>query len=175
MRRFIIAVTATVAGLAALLSFKSHSAGLPAATVASSGSGASSSGGSGGSKASSGVSSQQAQVNAIIRRDEPNVPIGAATNLTAGERTVNSGVVQTAYGPVQIQLVEKGTAIRAVRILVQPQTTEHDLQIGAFAFPALIKETLNAQSASIHSVSGATYTSGGYIKSLQGILDKKSG
>ena len=42
---------------------------------------------------------------------------------------------------------------------------------GQFAFPKLIGETLSAQSARIDSVSGATYTSGGYIKSLQSALD----
>jgi uncharacterized protein with FMN-binding domain len=128
--------------------------------------------GSSGTSGTSGTSSQQAQVNQIIRQQEPNVPIGPATKLTAGERTINSASVQTAYGPVQIQLVVHGTTITAVRILVQPQATLHDLQIGELAFPTLIKDTLNQQNAKLNAVSGATYTSGGYIKSLQSAIDK---
>jgi len=49
-----------------------------------------------------------------------------------------------------------------------------DVQIGQYAFPKLIGETLAAQSARIDTVSGATYTSGGYIRSLQSALDTRS-
>jgi len=40
------------------------------------------------------------------------------------------------------------------------------------ALPLLNNETLTAQSAKINAVSGASYTSAGYIKSLQSALDK---
>jgi uncharacterized protein with FMN-binding domain len=173
--RVIFAVAGTIVGLVLLLSFKSHG-GLSMASAAgtTTRSGSAANGNSSGSKSSgsSGTSSQQAQINQLIRQQEPNVPIGPATKLTAGERTVNSASVQTAYGPVQIQLVVHGTTITAVRILVQPQATLHDLQIGELAFPTLIKDTLNQQNAKLNAVSGATYTSGGYIKSLQSAIDK---
>ena len=76
-----------------------------------------------------------------------------------------------AVRPVQVQLAVKANKIVKVAILEQPTSTEHDLQIGQFAFPKLIAETTSSQSARIDSVSGATYTSGGYIKSLQSALD----
>jgi uncharacterized protein with FMN-binding domain len=129
MRRAILAVTATVAGLVALLSFKTHSSERTVAT-----------------------------------------PQPSAT-LPPGEREITGNVANTAYGPVQVQVVVATTRIVKVNILEQPSSTEHDLQIGQFAFPKLIGETLSAQSARIDSVSGATYTSGGYIKSLQSALD----
>jgi uncharacterized protein with FMN-binding domain len=59
-----------------------------------------------------------------------------------------------------------------VTIVQQPAATAHDLQIGQFAFPRLEAETLSAQSAKIDAVSGATYTSGGYIQSLQSAIDR---
>ena len=40
-----------------------------------------------------------------------------------------------------------------------------------FAFPKLISETLTAQDGKIDAVSGASYTSAGYIQSLQSALD----
>lgn len=176
MSRVILAAVGTIVGLALLLNFKSHGGGLPMASAAgtTTGPGSATTGNASGGKGpgTSGTSSQQAQINAIIKQNEPNVPIGPATKLAAGERTVNSASVQTAYGPVQIQLVVHGTTITAVRILVQPQATLHDLQIGEIAFPTLIKDTLNQQNAKLNAVSGATYTSGGYIKSLQSALDK---
>jgi uncharacterized protein with FMN-binding domain len=174
VRRVILAIVGTIAGLVALASFKTHGAGVPlaAAGTTTSGSGSTSSGSNASGKPGSGESQQQ-QINQLIRQQEPNVPIGAETKLAAGEKTVNSPSTMTAYGPVQIQLVERGTTVTAVRILVQPQQTLHDLQIGELAFPTLIKETLAQQSGKINAVSGATYTSGGYIKSLQAVLDKK--
>jgi uncharacterized protein with FMN-binding domain len=129
MRRAILAVTATVAGLLALLSFKTHS-------------------------------SERAVAS----------PQPSAT-LPPGEREITGNVANTAYGPVQVQVVVATSKIVKVNILEQPSSTEHDLQIGQFAFPKLISETLSAQNSRIDSVSGATYTSGGYIKSLQSALD----
>jgi uncharacterized protein with FMN-binding domain len=131
MRRVILAVTGTVAGLVALLSFKSHSAST----------------------------------------ERPAQPGSAPAALPTGERAITGNVANTAYGPVQVQLVVKASRIVSVKILQQPSSTQHDLQIGAFAFPKLTTETLTAQSAKIDSVSGATYTSGGYIKSLQSAVD----
>jgi uncharacterized protein with FMN-binding domain len=41
--------------------------------------------------------------------------------------------------------------------------------------PKLNQEAVSAQSADIDAVSGATYTSGGYLKSLQSAIDKAGG
>jgi uncharacterized protein with FMN-binding domain len=46
------------------------------------------------------------------------------------------------------------------------------MQIDGNALPKLTSETLAAQSARIDAVSGASYTSAGYIQSLQSALDK---
>ena len=45
-------------------------------------------------------------------------------------------------------------------------------QIAAYAAPQLRSEVLTAQSAQVNTVSGATYTSEGYLQSLQSALDK---
>ena len=47
-----------------------------------------------------------------------------------------------------------------------------DDRINSYALPQLIQETLDAQSADIDMVSGATVTSGGYLQSLQSALDQ---
>jgi uncharacterized protein with FMN-binding domain len=140
MRRVILAVTGTVAGLVALLSFKTHSGGQSGVALS-------------GTPAQAGTGST------------------STAALPAGERAITGNVANTAYGPVQVQLVVKANRIVKVSILEQPTSTTHDVQIGQFAFPKLIAETLTSQSARIDSVSGATYTSGGYIKSLQSALD----
>ena len=165
MRRVILAVTGTIAGLVALLSFKSHVPSAPvAATV----------GGSGGTAASSPSSSSSSGggQTEVVPGAFPQGSI--AKNLPPGETAVDGKVASTAYGPVQIQLIKKNSAIVKVAVLVQPTNTLHDIQIGEFAFPKLISETLAAQNGKIDAVSGATYTSAGYIQSLQSALDQRS-
>jgi uncharacterized protein with FMN-binding domain len=167
MRRVILAVTGTIAGLVALLSFKSHVPSVPVAAPA---------GGPGGTSASSASSSSSSSSGGGQTEVVPGAfPQGSiARNLPAGETAVDGTVASTAYGPVQIQLIKKNSKIVKVAVLVQPINTLHDVQIGEFAFPKLISETLAAQNGKIDAVSGATYTSAGYIQSLQSALDKRS-
>ena len=170
MRRVILAVTGTIAGLVALLSFKSH---VPSAPVAAT------TGGTGGTSASSSSTSPSTPPSSSGGGQTEVVP-GAfpqgsiAKNLPAGETAVDGKVANTSYGPVQIQLIKRSGKIVKVAVLVQPTNTLHDVQIGEFAFPKLISETLAAQNGKIDAVSGATYTSAGYIQSLQSALDKRS-
>jgi uncharacterized protein with FMN-binding domain len=137
MRRVILAVTGTIAGLVALLGFRSH---VPSATPAAAAEGSAG-------------------------------PAPSASSLPPGTRAVDGSVASTVYGPVQIQLDVRGKKIAGVTILQQPHRTVNDLQIGQFAFPKLIGETLAAQSAHIDAISGASYTSAGYIQSLQSAID----
>ena len=167
MRRVILAVTGTIAGLVALLSFKSHVPSVPVAATT---------GGSGGSSSSSPSSSSggQAASGGQTTTVPGEFPQGSlAKNLPAGETAVDGNVASTAYGPVQIQLIERNGKIVKVAVLQQPANTLHDIQIGAMAFPQLISETLAAQNGKIDAVSGASYTSAGYIQSLQSALDKR--
>ena len=166
MRRVILAVTGTIAGLAALLSFKSHVPSSPLAATAS-GSGGTSAAGASPSASSSAKGGGQTEV---VPGAFPQGSI--AKNLPAGETAVDGKVANTSYGPVQIQLIKRSGKIVKVAVLVQPTNTLHDVQIGEFAFPKLISETLAAQDAKIDAVSGASYTSAGYIQSLQSALDK---
>lgn len=73
---------------------------------------------------------------------------------------------------MQIQLVFAGTQITNVVPLRLPDSNGVDQEIDQQAVPLLIEETVSAQSANIQAVSGATYTSDGYIRSLQAALDK---
>jgi uncharacterized protein with FMN-binding domain len=94
-----------------------------------------------------------------------------ARTLTSGETAITGHVANTVYGPVQIQLVMRNGKVVKVAVLRQPMNTINDIRIGDFAFPKLIGETLATQTAKIDAVSGASYTSAGYIKSLQSALD----
>jgi FMN-binding domain len=152
MRRILFAVSGTIAGLVMLLSFKSHtSAGAVTDTAG----------------AANAKPFGQASASASASPSSG----GSGVLSTTGGRQLTGQVANTAYGPVQLQLTLVQNKITKVSVLQQPEATANDIRIGNFAFPKLIQETLTAQSARIDSVSGATYTSGGYIKSLQSILD----
>ncbi|MFI7245290.1 FMN-binding protein [Streptomyces qinglanensis] len=103
-------------------------------------------------------------------------PSGGGTAPAAGRTGVFTGdVVPTEYGPVQLRItLAKGrlTRVEAVRL---PDGNARDREIAASAVPQLTREALAAQSARIDAVSGATYTSDGYIQSLQSALDRSHG
>jgi len=90
----------------------------------------------------------------------------------ATTRTVTGSSVGTRYGDVQIRLTLVGTQITDVVPLRLPDSNGVDQEIDQQVVPILVQETLTAQSANIQAVSGATYTSDGYIRSLQSALDK---
>jgi uncharacterized protein with FMN-binding domain len=159
MRRVIFAITGTIAGLVALLSFKSHSPTVPVAATSGTGGGSSSS-----------STSSSTSTSTTVPGEFPGGSL--AGKLTPGETAVTGHVAHTVYGPVQIQLIVKSGKIVKVAVLQQPMNTIHDIQIGEFAFPRLISETLAAQNAKIDTVSGASYTSAGYISSLQSAVDQ---
>jgi uncharacterized protein with FMN-binding domain len=95
----------------------------------------------------------------------------AGSGSVAGVHSVTGGTVQTQWGPVQLKVTFNGTRMTAIDVLQQPDGTPRDTEINAQALPILTQEALSAQSSHIDAVSGATYTSQGYISSLQSALD----
>lgn len=78
----------------------------------------------------------------------------------------------TFYGPVQVQITVSNGKITGATALTYPQNSGRDRQINSQAIPLLIQETLQAQSANIQGVGGASYTSQGWYDSLVSALKK---
>jgi uncharacterized protein with FMN-binding domain len=72
---------------------------------------------------------------------------------------------------VQVQITVSGGKITSANVVQVPQESSHDIRINSQAVPILNQEVVQAQSAHIDSVSGATYTSDGYTRSLQSAID----
>jgi uncharacterized protein with FMN-binding domain len=72
---------------------------------------------------------------------------------------------------VQVQIKVTGNRIVSADAIVYPTNERRDREINDRAVPQLDDETLQAQSANIDTVSGATYTSDGYRQSLQSAID----
>jgi len=77
--------------------------------------------------------------------------------------------IQYPYGAIQVTLKIGGGTIQDVSA-TYPLAGD-SATINPRAIPALKQEVLNAQSDKIAAVSGATYTSAAYLKSLQSALD----
>jgi uncharacterized protein with FMN-binding domain len=70
-----------------------------------------------------------------------------------------------------VQITVSGGKITSAQVVQVPQESGHDIRINSQAVPILNQEAVQAQSAHIDSVSGATYTSDGYTRSLQSAID----
>ena len=157
MRRVILAIVTTAVALVLLLTFKTHTQtvaplGAPASVVGSPTPGSTSPGGTGTATAAS--------------------PTGTSTHGSGVTRTVTGTVSQTIYGPVQVKITVTDGRITAATAVQYPSGTPRDYQINSYAIPQLNAAAVAAGNAKIDSVSGATYTSGGYIASLQSAVDK---
>lgn len=80
--------------------------------------------------------------------------------------------VPNQYGIVRVQIAANRGRVVDVRAVQLPDGDGKSQEISRQAAPALKQQTLTAQSAQIDGVSGATYTSDGYRRSLQAALDQ---
>lgn len=162
MKRALAAIVGTIAGLIVLLDFKTHPAGQSTQTPIAA------------TAPSVPVPGTPAAASAVPS-ETPSASAPAAKTAPAPQpqkRTVTGSSVRTPYGNVEVQVVFTGTQITDVVPLRLPDSNGVDQEIDQQAVPILIQETLTAQSANIQAVSGASYTSDGYIRSLQSALDK---
>ena len=75
------------------------------------------------------------------------------------------------FGTVQVQAsVSSSGKICSVKVVQTPQD-RRSVRINNYAVPILNQQAMDAQSANIQGVSGATLTTWAYVDSLQAILD----
>jgi uncharacterized protein with FMN-binding domain len=96
------------------------------------------------------------------------VPGSAAPASASG--TFTGDAIRTRYGDVQVAVVMDGGRIVDVQELQMPFDRRLSQQISDEAGPLLRSQVLQAQSAQIDGVSGASYTSQGFYLSLQSAL-----
>ncbi|MEY9838073.1 FMN-binding protein [Streptacidiphilus sp. EB103A] len=154
LRRVLMATVSTVSGVILLLALKPTSA--PASAAA-------------GMPAASAATSAPAKGAA----SPPSTSAGSkqTTAAAAQARTITGTTVQTQYGPVQVQITVSGKRLTGTTLVQYPNSSGRSIQLAASSLPVLTKEAVAAQSAKIDAVSGASYTSAGYKKSLQSALD----
>ena len=101
----------------------------------------------------------------------PTGPTAPTKTAPGAVQTVDGPAVETGYGPIQVRLTVRGGRILTATATDFPESAGPSRSINHRAVPVLQAETVSAQSAQIDAVSGATYTSAGYVSSLQAALD----
>ncbi|MCW8096925.1 FMN-binding protein [Streptomyces tauricus] len=96
----------------------------------------------------------------------PAATPSAPSSGNGSSQVVKGTTVDTEKGPVQVEVTFDGDKITAVKLLRQPNHPQTEA-----AVPKLVASTLQAQSADVDTVSGATITSDGYRESLQAAID----
>lgn len=155
MRRVCAVLVLTIAGLIPLLRYQPSTAAHSGTTVQAS------------APAQAGPDSSQAGAQAGT-----TPPANSSTPAPSRQKTVDGSTVETEFGPYQVQVVFTGNTITDVQLITEPDD-RHSQRIAEEAAPTLRQEVLQAQSAHIDTVSGATTTSAAYGQSLQAAIDGK--
>ena len=163
MRRIVVAIMSTLSGLVLLFSYHTSLGG--GTVAAATGTGTTGTTGTTGGSTSSGSTSSGSTSSG-------STSSGATSSGSTTSGTYTGDAVDTRWGPVQVQITVENGKVTAAQAVVYPQENPRDQEINAYAVPQLNSEAVQAQSASIDAVSGATVTSDGYIQSLQSALDQ---
>ena len=108
---------------------------------------------------------------AATARVAANAAASTAAASSSPSGTFTGSVIHTQFGDMQVSVTIANGTINEVTPLQLTNRGGRSVAISSQAAPILRSEVLSAQSASVHNVSGATYTSNGYLRSLQSALD----
>ena len=97
---------------------------------------------------------------------------GGTSASTVKDGTFDGPVVQTQYGPMQVEVVIKGGKIESATTLQHPGGDGTSDQINAQVVPILTKATVDYQGVKFGNVSRATISTESYKQSAQAALDK---
>ena len=132
------------------------------------------------------------RTNPVISRESASISVlppgsaihasrNAATAIPAASSSTGSGykdgtytgpTVYVDWGYVQVQATIRSGKISSVRFLQYPSDRRTSVRINSIANPELQQEAMQAQSADVNIITGATLTSEGFQQSLQAALDQ---
>ena len=112
----------------------------------------------------------QAGVGTLVSSLPASAPVASGTT-TSANGTYNGQTVSTRFGTVQVNAVISGGQITDVVAVKLTDNARKSVSISNQAAPMIRQEVLSAQSAKVSNIGGATYTTKGYLMSLQSALD----
>ena len=110
---------------------------------------------------------------AVSKTTDPNL----IAKVSSGSIKYKDGsyvgdVTDAFYGNVQVKVTISGGKITDVVFLQSPNDRNTSVEINSQAMPMLTQEAIQAQSAQVDGVSGATATSQAFIQSLDSALQQ---
>lgn len=165
MRRIVLWAMSTLTVLVLLFSYNTSRSSSTLATAETRQVTTTSSSGSSSADSSSDSSSADSGTSGSSSSDSGSDTTPSAATTVAGDE------VMTRYGVVQVEITVADGKITAAKVLQVPWQDRHDQMINSRAVPVYNSEAVEAQSAGIDVVSGATVTWEGYTESLQSAID----
>ena len=102
----------------------------------------------------------------------PSSTPAATPSTTYKDGTYTGSVANAFYGNLQVSATISGGKITAVDFLEYPDDNPNSINVNQTAMPYLKQEAIQAQSAKVSVVSGATLTSHAFIQSLSSALSQ---
>lgn len=105
----------------------------------------------------------------VVKKVPPPVstpPAPIKGNKVFNDGTYAGSIADAYYGNVQVQIITKSDRIVDIQFLDHPQDRGTSVRINNYAMPILKTEAIQAQSANVNTVSGATETSRAFRESL---------
>jgi uncharacterized protein with FMN-binding domain len=158
MRRITAWLLGTISTLVLLFSYHTSTSSAASTSIVASGTDAGSGSASGAAPAPDGGGSTAAG--------------SSSSGSSSAAKTYTGDAVSTRYGDVQVEITVRNGKITDSTVTQVPWSNGVDQQINSYAVPVLNQEAVDQQSSNIDMVSGATYTSQGYIGSLQSAIDQ---
>jgi uncharacterized protein with FMN-binding domain len=145
-------IAGAAAGFAGIVGFHGSGAAAPAALA----------------KPKAGSAGSSAGPSAPARTTGP----GAQAGNSGPARTATGVVEQYGYGELSVTVTARGSQITGVSVPLLRTAEPYSQQLAQQVIPMLRAQVLAVHGVQIHGVSGATYTSVAYVRSIQSALDK---
>jgi uncharacterized protein with FMN-binding domain len=145
-------IAGAAAGFAGIVGFHGSGAAAPAAL----------------GKPKAGSAGSSAGPSAPARTTGP----GAQAGNSGPARTATGVVEQYGYGELSVTVTLRGNQITGVSVPLLRTAEPYSQQLAQQVIPMLRAQVLAVHGVQIHGVSGATYTSVAYVRSIQSALDK---
>lgn len=157
MRKFVLCILASIAVLAAAIVDKAATAPNQRAHLTT----------------DAGVAANAAAANDAGAKSSTGTVSGSSTDVSTGTdtRTALGPAIPLAHGLVQVEVTAMGSRIVDVEAVQLPHDNNHSWEDSQHAAAVLRSEILSKQTTNLDVVSGATYTSEGYLESLNAALD----
>ena len=144
MRRAPIVIGATVAGTAGVLAFHAQAPTVPTATAA--------------------AVATTSTAGTTATTTTPGTSTSSGSSTVSG--TATGTAIDTQYGGAQVRVTVQSGRIIKLEALQLQGNDPRSVQISGSAAPVLQEEVLAKQTAAVDAVSGATFTSASYMRSV---------